>query len=152
MLVSGEEYSDLNRGYTPQYDNFDRRPSPLNDARDLAMGHLQHAAINNPELVEHFHSCIQLLQDHNKDVVLIRYPFSYEYHQAIYEYLPTDGIDPILADIRSRYPEIPILDFQDVYHSQRDHFSDPHHLNTNGAEQFSLNLAHWLGNRPIAVQ
>jgi len=97
--------------------------------------------IVNPALIDSFLKIIDLLKSHHKTIILIKYPVTAEYLNA----LDLQGIDrtAYYANIYTRLPKYDNLylwDFQETYKNNEELFSDPDHLNAQGADIFSRQI------------
>ena len=89
----------------------------------------------DPDLLLYFFKMLELARENNVQVVLVRFPVTAEYYSAASK-IPSlvghyEKIDSLLA--LNGYGSIPILDYHDIFWDGQNYFSDPDHLNEQGA-------------------
>ncbi len=112
------------------------------DATARARIHLGRGGFADPVLLEAFRGCLELGKAHGIRIVVVAFPVSREYGDALATYsarsVYRDEVDRILRSS----PLTLFLDFQQVYFDRGEMFADPDHLSAQGSTEFS----HLLGN------
>jgi len=92
------------------------------------------------DLLAYFLKTLDLCQQHNIPVVLVRYPTTKIYFEEVSALIHVNRLYEEIYSSLEGYSEIPILDYHDLYWNQPELFWDPYHLNVTGAEQFTTVL------------
>ncbi len=125
----------LINGYQPKNGNFGEFGKREELAALRADYHFKGSDPLDPELLDYFFKMLDLGRENNIQVVLVRFPVTPEYYSSAMKIPALEGhyekLDSLLA--LNGYSTTPILDYHDVFWEGQDYFSDPDHLNEQGA-------------------
>ena len=139
FLVEGAFMGEIEQGFFMRKLDLSEYSNISGYAASRARYHLEDADYLDPLLLEYFLRMLELLKDHDVNVVLIRFPVTEEYLDGVSEYVSIEGFYEELEEILGENGfDYPILDYHDLYYGQYHLFNDPDHLNVTGAELFSL--------------
>lgn len=92
------------------------------------------------DLLAFFLRTLDLCQQHNIPVVLVRYPTTQIYYTEVAALIRVDLLYAEIYTSLDSYADIPVLDYHDLFWGHPELFSDPYHLNVTGATQFTTAL------------
>jgi len=142
LLENRKKKTEIHLGWQKNEENFTSEKNMSLAGIDRVQSQLKsYPDIVNPALIDSFLKIIDLLKSHHKTIILIKYPVTAEYLNA----LDLQGIDrtAYYANIYTRLPKYDNLylwDFQETYKNNEELFSDPDHLNAQGADIFSRQI------------
>ena len=147
-LFFSKERTEVNLGWQKN-----EKKEALEKNKDLAsINRLDTQLANFPEILDKqlftsFINSINLLKEHNKSIVIIKYPVTQEYLSAIESkgINITEFYSNIIKQL-DKFGSIDILDYQEKFKDNYSLFSDPDHLNYLGAKIFSKELSNDLKN------
>lgn len=95
----------------------------------------------DPSIKYYYEKILQLCQDHNVKVVLIRYPLTREFTEEERKIVPADKLYGEVERIASKYTVYQgSFDYHNIYFDHPDYFFDPDHLNPKGSDLFTERL------------
>lgn len=119
-------------------------------AEDRANLHFKDAKVPDQLSVSHLQKIYNLSKRENKNLVLVAYPIPQVYREQVDKIINIKEVRKQMTDIRKQnFPEIPFLDFQDIFLERTELFDDQDHLNFRGAEIFSNQLLDSLKSRVL---
>jgi hypothetical protein len=99
----------------------------------------------NDEMVFFFERILELSRERDVQVVLIRYPVTTVYAEAMEELVPGDEFNARLNRLLEDWPEVKYLDYLMLYADRDELFADVDHLNAAGILLFNERLVSDLG-------
>lgn len=136
--VDFSKLSEIQRGYTPSEANFSKAENRLKVAAERVKSHLEGCDAIDGSLLLYFYKILDLAEEQNIKVVLIKYPLTEEYYSSVKKYIPNEEeyYRSALSQINN-YNNIYIFDYQLLYSNRPELFKDSDHLNSAGAAEFS---------------
>jgi hypothetical protein len=134
----------MHNGYRPrrEYKNFADEPDRQKVAWDKARRVLSEEVHFDPDIKIYFEKILQLCQDHDVKVVLIRFPEAWEYFEEQAAIVPVDKLYGEVEELASGFGIYNgILDYHDLFFEHPEYFFDADHLNGKGADLLSERLA-----------
>jgi hypothetical protein len=104
-----------------------------------------------PLSVDYFIKTVQLLKKHKVPIVLIKYPLSSDYDDALSRYgiKKEEFYGKVSAIIEKIYPLFVTLDYQDLFLNRIEYFGDADHLNFCGARALSEQIFKDMQKYPL---
>ena len=130
--------NDIIKGYEARNGNYSKLKNKYHWALSRVNSQLKNQVFIDESLVKYFKKILELSEENNISVVLIKYPLSIEYFTAIKEFIP--DTEKYYQDIKKMimgYKDIFLLDYQKLFFGQDSLFSDSDHLNNIGAIIFT---------------
>jgi len=134
---------EMHNGYRPHRDfkNFandlNKQKSAWNKAQLINTADVYF----DPAIKYYLKKILDICQEHNVKVVLIRYPLTREFSEEERKIVPADKlfaeIDKIAAGCSTYWGT---LDYHDLYFDHPEYFFDPDHLNVKGSDLFTARL------------
>lgn len=118
--------------------DFSNNKDPIASAK-----YIVHRQFNNAEIIDecianYFIRTLDLLDSHNIDIVLVKYPITEQYFLEASKEIDIDIFyNTILKLIEDNGYYLPVLDYHDLFWNEMHYFQDAEHLNINGAEVFT---------------
>ncbi len=144
-------------GYRPHrdYRNFANDQNKQKSAWNKAQLILTNNSYFDPSIKYYFNKILDLCQQNNIKVVLVRYPLSKEFDTEERKIVPADKLVTEIEEIASRYSVYRgTLDYRNIFYDHPEYFFDPDHLNVKGSDLFTERLKEDLKNMrqiPIAL-
>lgn len=135
---------EMHNGYRPHrdYRNFADEPNRKKLAWDKANLFSTRGAYFDPTIKAYFKMMLQLCQDYNVRVYLIRYPVSQEFYAEETKIVPAGLLYSEVEGIASGYASyMGILEYHSLFFDHPEYFFDPDHLNVKGSDLFTRQLA-----------
>jgi hypothetical protein len=135
---------EMFRGFRPHrdYRNFADEPDRQKAAWKKATLFLSGDEYFDPTIRVYFEKILQLCQEHEVKVFLLRIPMSKEFYEEELKIVPADKLYEEVEAIAYRYPVfIRTLDYHGLYFDHPEYFFDPDHLNVKGSDLFTTRLA-----------
>lgn len=135
---------DMYRGFRPHRDfkNFANELNKQKSARDKANLINSREDYFDPAIRYYFIKILELCQQHNVKVILIRYPIAKEFDEEERKIVPADKLYAEVDSIAAQYPCFTgTLDYHDLYFDHPEYFFDPDHLNVKGSDLLTEKLA-----------
>lgn len=147
IKLGKSNFSQLDFGSLPGKGDFSIEPDPVNKALTRARGHLSNYDATDIDLITYYIRTIKMLKDNGVNVVLVRYPITNPYYRMANRIIDADEFYTKLGELlKEDNVDVPVLDYHDLYWKQNEKFSDPDHLNLDGAKEFTLQLKNDLEN------
>lgn len=106
----------------------------------------------DPSIKYYFQKMLDLCEQYNVKVVLIRYPVTKEFNEVERSIVPADKlyseIDSITAGCSTYWGT---LDYHDIFFNNPEYFFDPDHLNVKGSDLLTEKLQKDIGAREKQV-
>jgi hypothetical protein len=135
---------EMYRGYRPHrdYHNFADEPNRRKAARNKANLILSRESYFDPAIRVYFEKILQLCQENDVKVMLVRFPMTREFYEEEVKIVPADALYREVEALASKYPVYQgILDYHNLYADRPDYYFDPDHLNVEGSDMFTAHLA-----------
>ncbi|HNS16583.1 MAG TPA: hypothetical protein PKH94_06135 [Bacteroidales bacterium] len=145
---------EIYNGYRPHrdYRNFANEPNRQIVAWNKAKLLLSHETFLDPSIAVYFEKILQLCQEKQISVIMVRIPMSKEFYEEESKIVPVDELYGAVEEIACRYPVYEgMMDYHDLFFDHPEYFFDPDHLNIKGADLFTQRLVKDLGEVPSAV-
>lgn len=126
------------RGWLPNEEVFDNNPLKNKLLASKIESHAGRYQMVDSVQLHFLLKIIGLCQQENIQLQIVRYPLHPQYRNALGKKTDLARIDQIFNTV---FGETPVLDFRNLYDGQTQFFSDPDHLNHEGAQDFSEILA-----------
>jgi hypothetical protein len=137
--------SSVTLGYKALNEDFEQEENRKKAGEKRAKFHFKDAEDFDKLLVEKFSEIINLAQENNVEVFLIKFPVSKEYLEGADKYIEVkkyyENVDEILGKTKNKGKDIRLLDYQDEFFDNPNYFSDSDHLNHRGAKKLSEIIA-----------
>lgn len=134
---------EMYNGYRPHrdYKNFadetNKRKTAWNKAQLILSGDVYF----DNAIKHYFDKMMQLCQEHNVKVVLIRYPLTKEFDEEEKKIVPADKLYNEVESLASRYNIYQgTFDYHNLYFDNPEYFFDPDHLNIQGSDLLTERL------------
>jgi len=140
--INHPKLTEIYQGWSKSDINFSSTPNKEAVAMERANVHFKGYERINPLIFEYFLKTLSLAKENNLTVILVSYPVSKEFDEAMEklgitkdDYYSTifDGIDSVLD-------EYMYFDYYDMFFYNPELLFDPDHLNSNGAETFTKKI------------
>ena len=134
---------ELHNGYRPHRDfkNFALEKNKAKQARAKAALYLSKQDYFDKDITFYFEKILQLCQDYDINVILIRIPVTREYFEEASNIVPVDELYEQIQMVSANYPNVTyFLDYHDLYFDHPEYFFDPDHLNPRGSDLFTERL------------
>jgi len=135
--------------------NFSERFSDRDEAEivDIASKraefHFNRVEYIDPLVVNYFNRLLDLLEDKGVQIVLVSFPSTPDYQNAVNEYISVeDHLANMEALVEGR-ENVLVLDYHDLFLDHYEYFVNSDHLNTAGAKVFTQILLRDLENNGI---
>ncbi|WP_223701219.1 DUF1574 family protein [Sutcliffiella deserti] len=102
-------------------------------AESRTAGTLYNQYLISEKLVHYYEKIIELAQQNNIKVTLIRYPLANEYLDLVNEEVETE-FNELLSRIENKY-NLKTLDYRYIFQEKQNYFIDQDHLNNTGAKE-----------------
>ncbi|MBV2245604.1 MAG: hypothetical protein KUL83_00440 [Lentimicrobium sp.] len=135
---------EMHNGFRPHrdYRNFAQEPNRQQLAWDKAQLFSTPGVYFDPTIKAYFKKILQLCDDYEIKVYLIRYPVSQEFYTEETRIVPAWKLYPEVERIASGYTSyLGTLDYHNLFFDHPEYFFDPDHLNIKGSDLFTLKLA-----------
>lgn len=135
---------EMHNGFRPHrdYRNFAQEPNRQQLAWDKAQLFSTQGVYFDPTIKAYFKKILQLCDDYEIKVYLIRYPVSQEFYTEETRIVPAWKLYPEVERIASGYTSyLGTLDYHNLFFDHPEYFFDPDHLNIKGSDLFTLKLA-----------
>lgn len=140
--------SSVTLGYRALNEDFEQEENRKKAGEKRTKFHFKDAEDFDKLLVEKFSEIIDLAQENNVEVFLIKFPVSKEYLEGADKYIDAkkyyENVDEILGKTKNKGKDIRLLDYQDEFFDNPSYFSDSDHLNHRGAKKLSEIIANEL--------
>lgn len=139
---------ELHNGYRPHRDfkNFAREQNRKKQARAKTNIYLSKQGYLDKDILLYFEKILQLCQDYDINVILIRIPVTREYFEEASSIVPVDELYEQIDVVCDSYPNVAhFFDYHDLYFDHPEYFFDPDHLNPRGSDLFTERLKLDLG-------
>ncbi|MEJ2758160.1 MAG: hypothetical protein P8046_06710, partial [Anaerolineales bacterium] len=133
------EVADMQRGYAPDYENFANwtAEEQLDQAEERIAKHLEGSQVVDPLMVTYMGRLLDLLEEHDVQVVLVWYPITELYADLADERVSVNGHFAAMQSLFADRSNILWLDYHDLFWGHPEYFSDSDHLNVDGAQIFT---------------
>lgn len=134
---------EMYNGYRPHrdYHNFANEPNKQKSAWNKAQLILTNDLYFDPSIKYYFEKILSLCQQHNVQVVLVRYPLTKEFNTEERKIVPAGKLISEIEAIASNYSVYRgTLDYHDIFFDHPEYFFDPDHLNVKGSDLFTERL------------
>ncbi|HOW25900.1 MAG TPA: hypothetical protein PK711_09540 [Bacteroidales bacterium] len=141
---------EIYNGYRPHrdYRNFANDPNRQRTAWNKAKLILSPETCLDSSIAIYFEKILQLCQENQIGVMLIRIPMSKEFYEEECRLVPVDDLYASVEAIACRYSVYDrTLDYHDLFFDHPEYFFDPDHLNIKGADLFTERLVKDLGEK-----
>lgn len=136
-----KEIIPIHDGHLAGNEDFSKIDDPVYTAKLRVNSHLKGEEIFDRYMVMYFFRTLDLLQQDDVKVVLVRYPISNAYYRMAEKVMDIDKYNQqVERMIEANGYYIPILDYQDSKFLPKSMFNDADHLNVNGAKYFTRML------------
>lgn len=128
---------EMHHGYRPHrdYRNFANDPNKRRSAWNKAQRILSKENYFDPAISYYFDKILALCQEHDVQVVLIKYPLTKEYSKEERMIVPATEIEKGIEQIASKYTVYKgTLDYHNIFFEHPEYFFDPDHLNVKGSD------------------
>lgn len=135
---------DMYRGYRSHrdYRNFADVPDRQKVAWDKAHMILTKDVYFDPTIRVYYDMILQLCQEHQVKVLLVRFPEAKELYEEEERIVPVDKLYNEVEAISAKYSVYQgILDYHDMFFDHPEYFFDPDHLNVKGSDLFTKRLS-----------
>jgi hypothetical protein len=135
---------EMYHGYRPHrdYRNFAEEANRQKLAFDKANLILSKESFLDPAIHIYFEKILQLCQSHGVHVIMVRMPMSEEFNEEEAKLVPADKLYTEVEAITSRYPVFEgTYDYHLLFVDHPEYFFDPDHLNIQGSDLFTTQLA-----------
>ena len=109
-------------------------------ARERVRNQFINYFITKEGLIDSFYNIIDLLEKNNKTIILIKYPITREYYQAIKDANITSEFYSEFYNLTLKHSKIHIFDYQENYLDNQELFADSDHIDYLGAEVLSKKI------------
>lgn len=141
LLLYHEDKTEMYLGWQKITNNSVEGKDVLTKARRRVQGQTKNGNERNMRLFTSFLQTIRLLEQNNKTVILIKFPLTEEYLEAVEETgMSITNFYKEESYLLEKFPNLYILDHQNIYKENKSLFSDSDHLNIQGAELFSKKI------------
>jgi hypothetical protein len=129
----------MQRGYAPDYENFANwtAEEQLDQAEERIAKHLEGSQVVDPLMVTYMGRLLDLLEEHDVQVVLVWYPITELYADLADERVSVNGHFAAMQSLFADRSNILWLDYHDLFWGHPEYFSDSDHLNVDGAQIFT---------------
>jgi hypothetical protein len=135
---------EMYHGYRPHRDfrNFADEVNMQKTARNKAKLILSDEVYLDNTIRVYFEKILELCQSNDIRLILVRIPMSKEFNEEEAKIVPVDKLYAEVETIASRYPVFEgMLDYHALYIDHPEYFFDPDHLNIEGSDLFTAELA-----------
>jgi len=129
-------------GFMPDSTDFSQNENAKEIINEKVKSHVGKFKLVDSLQIKYLNKTIQLLKESGIKLVLVKYPVSKPYFEAISERINPKLVDQEFVRLKDK---VKILDFRNLYFGRPELFSDPDHLNQKGAEEFSQMFKEFSG-------
>lgn len=135
---------EMHNGYRPHrdYRNFADEKNKQKLAWDKANLFLSKEVYFDNTIKVYFKKLLQLCQDNNVKVIMVRYPMTKEFNEEEMKIVPAEKLMAEVKAIAVRYPVYKgLFDYHKLFFDHPEYFFDPDHLNVKGSDLFTTQFA-----------
>jgi hypothetical protein len=91
----------------------------------------------NPVAMDYFDRILQLCADEGIQVLVVKFPLTPVYLNAVASFVDLDEFDARLDALIGSYPNVQLMDARSLYSERLEYFSNHDHLNRKGSTRFA---------------